>query len=145
MGFLNDTSIWIAVERGQLAPADVHAVTGTEPLFLSPVNVAEMQAGAELIEDLQHRARCLAALRRLKRKPQLRITVETGEVFGHLAAELKKAGRAEDFRVQDVWLAAQAIQRSFKLLTVNEKDFRDIPGLDLVVMPLPHTPQPRSG
>ena len=81
--------------------------------------------------------KCLAALRRLKRKPQLRITIETGEVFGQIAAQLQKAGRSEDFRVQDVWLAAQAIQRGFKLLTLNGKDFRDIPGLDFVIMKPP--------
>jgi len=77
----------------------------------------------------------------LKRKPQLRITIETGEVFGQIAAQLQKAGRAEDFRVQDVWLAAQAIQRGFKLLTWNEEDFKDIPGLDYLVM----KPPPATG
>lgn len=137
MGYLIDTSIWIAIERGLVVPADVHALTGSEPVFISPVNVAEMQVGAELVEDPQHRAQCLATLRRLKRKPQLRITLETGGVFGRIAAQLRKAGRAEDFRIQDVWLAAQAVQRGFKLLTANERDFRDIPGLELVVMTLP--------
>ena len=51
MAFLIDIGIWIAVERGHLSPADVHAVTQTEPIFISPVNIAEMQVGAELIED----------------------------------------------------------------------------------------------
>jgi hypothetical protein len=31
-------------------------------------------------------------LRRLRRKPQLRITVGTAEAFGRLAARIKKAG-----------------------------------------------------
>jgi predicted nucleic acid-binding protein len=35
--------------------------------------------------------------------------------------------------VQDLWLASQAIQYGVKLLTKNEKDFSDIPGLDLVI------------
>ena len=64
----------------------------------------------------------------------LRIDLETDEVFGSLAAQLAKAGRGHEFRVQDLWLAAQAIQRRFKLVTQNEKDFKDIPGLNLVVM-----------
>jgi len=63
MGFLIDTGIWIAVERGQISPADVHVVTQTEPIFISPVNIAEMQVGAELIEEEKYRVKCLAVLR----------------------------------------------------------------------------------
>jgi predicted nucleic acid-binding protein len=35
--------------------------------------------------------------------------------------------------VQDVWLASQAIQHGYFLLTRNKKDFFDIPGLELRV------------
>lgn len=37
MGFLIDTCIWIEVEQGAIAPADVAAVCGDAPVFLSPV------------------------------------------------------------------------------------------------------------
>ena len=134
MGFLIDTDIWIAVERGTLAPADVHAVTGTEPVFLSPVNVAELQMGIELVEDEAIRRKALAAMRRLRRKPLLRLDYGAGETFGHLASQLRRQGRGEEFRVMDLWLAAQAVQRKFKLLTLNERHFKDIPGLHLVVL-----------
>lgn len=137
MGWLIDTSIWIAVERGQLGAADVHAVTGQEPVYLSPVNVAEMQFGVDMLPPGPLRQRATAALRRLRRKPQLRVTVETGEVFGTLAARLRKAGRDSDFRINDLWLAAQAIQRGFALLTSNPKDFEDIPRLKMVAVRLP--------
>ena len=135
MGFLIDTDIWVAVERGKVAPADIHAITGTEPVFLSPVNVAELQMGIELVEDETTRRRALAVMRRLRRKPLLRMDYRTGEVFGHLAAQLRKQGRGEEFRVMDLWLAAQAVQRKFKVLTFNGKHFKDIPGLNLVVLP----------
>lgn len=62
----------------------------------------------------------------------LRITGETADVFGTLAGNLTSAGRGADFRIQDLWLAAQAVQRDFKLLTANAKDFRDITGLQLI-------------
>jgi predicted nucleic acid-binding protein len=76
-------------------------------------------------------------LRRLRRKPQLRISTETAETFGALAARLKKAGKDSRVRINDLWLAAQAIQRDFRLLTSNAKDFADIPGLDFVALNLP--------
>jgi predicted nucleic acid-binding protein len=137
VGFLIDTDIWIAIERGTLAPADIHKVTGHEPIFLSPVNVAELQMGLELVGDDATRRKALAAMRRLRRKPLLRIDYSTGETFGRLAAVLRQQGRGEDFRIMDIWLAAQAIQRKFKLLTFNERHFNDIPGLQLIVLPQP--------
>jgi predicted nucleic acid-binding protein len=137
VGWLIDTSIWIAVERGTLSAADIHSVTRQEPVYLSPVNIAEMQFGLEMLRAGPLKQKAVAAIRRLRRKPQLRITVETAEVFGALAAYVKKAGRAADFRINDLWLAAQAVQRDCRLLTSNPKDFEDIPRLKVVAMPLP--------
>ena len=77
-----DTSIWIAVERGRLGAADIQAITRQEPLYLSPVSIAEMQSGLEMLPAGALKQRAAAAIRRLRRKPQLRITVETAEVFG---------------------------------------------------------------
>lgn len=80
--------------------------------------------------------RAALMFRRLRRKPQLRITTETAETFGTLAAQIKKAGKDPRVRVNDLWLAAQAIQRGFRLLTSNARDFADIPGLQIVVAKL---------
>ena len=135
MGWLIDTSTWIAVERGALGAADIQAITRQEPVYLSPVNIAEIQFGVELLQAGPLKQKATAALRRLRRKPQLRITLETAEVFGFLAAKLKKAGRDPNVRINDLWLAAQAIQRDFTLLTSNPKDFKDIQGLKLVALP----------
>lgn len=136
MGWLIDTSIWIAVERGRLGAADVHAITRQAPVYLSPVNIAEIQFGVEMLPAGTAKQRAVAALRRLRRKPQLRITVETAEVFGVLAAELKRTGRGAHFRINDLWLAAQAVQRDFTLLTANPKDFKDIRRLNLAAIRL---------
>lgn len=137
MGFLIDTNLWIAVERGQLSPADIHAVTKQATIYLSPVNLAEIRFGIEMMTDARQRRRAMTSLRRMRRKPLLRITGETAEVFGTLAAALTQAGRGHDFRVQDLWLAAQAMQRKFTLLTANAKDFQDIPGLKFIVVKIP--------
>jgi predicted nucleic acid-binding protein len=133
MGWLIDTSLWIDLERGAISAADIHAVTRQAPVYLSPINVAEMQFGIELLAPAQ-RARGLSMLRRLRRKPQLRITTDTARTFGTLAAALRKAGKDPGVRVNDLWLAAQAVERGFALLTTNARDFRDIPGLNLTVL-----------
>ena len=137
MGFLIDTSLWIAIERGRLSAADIHAITQQEPIYLSPVNLAEVRFGIELMKDAKQKQRAMTALRRMRRKPWLRITGETAEVFGMIAAKLTQAGRGADFRIQDLWLAAQAIQRDFTVLASNTKDFKDVPGLKWVTVKVP--------
>ena len=134
MGFLIDTNIWIAVERGRLSAADIHAVTRQAPIYLSPVNLAEIRFGIDLMADAKQKNKATAMLRRMRRKPLLRIGAETAEVFGALAARLAKSGRGHDFRIQDLWLAAQAIERKFTLLTANAKDLRDVPGLKFLAV-----------
>jgi predicted nucleic acid-binding protein len=134
MGFLIDTCIWVDVERGTLAPADVAKFTGNAPVYLSPVIIAELKFGAEIAKDPGIRQKRLAALLRLKGKPILRIDETTGEIFGNLAAQLKKKEIQFNYRVQDLWLASQAIQHGLTLLTYNRKDFEKITGLSLAII-----------
>jgi predicted nucleic acid-binding protein len=60
---------------------------------------------------------------------------QTGATFGRLAAQLDAGGKPHQFRIQDVWLAALAIQHNLKILTQNEKDFAGIPGLTVLRLP----------
>jgi len=129
MGFLIDTCIWIDVEQGNLATADIVAVTGTLPVYLSPITIAELKFGAECAATPAIRQQRLASLARIRAKPVLRIDATTGEIFGSIAAQLKTSGKNHRPRIQDLWLASQAVQHGFKLLTRNVKDFADIPGL----------------
>jgi len=87
VGFLIDTSLWIAVEQGKLSAADIHVLTKHAPVFLSPVNIAEIRLGIELMTDAKQKQRATATFRRMRRKPLLRISAETAEVFGILAAK----------------------------------------------------------
>lgn len=133
MGFLIDTCIWIDVEQGRLGPADVAAFTGDAPVYLSPVTLAELRLGIELARDPGIRQKRLATYRRMMRKPLLPIDADTADVFGELAGLLAKDGaRAHRTRVQDIWLASQAIQHGLGLVTRNPADFADIPGLELL-------------
>jgi predicted nucleic acid-binding protein len=134
VGFLIDTCIWIDVEQGNLTPAEIVAVTGSEPVYLSPVTIAEMKFGAECAATASMRQQRLAALARIRRKPVLGIDENTGEIFGSLAAQLKGKGKTHRPRVQDIWLASQAIQHGIRLLTRNLRDFEDIPGLQVQVV-----------
>jgi predicted nucleic acid-binding protein len=75
--------------------------------------------------------------RKMLRKPLVQINAGAAERYRVLAAHLFWSGRGAEFRVQDVWLAAQCLQRDFTLLTSNAKDFRDIPALKFIEVILP--------
>lgn len=137
MGWLIDTSVWIAVERRRIDLADVHAITGSARIYCSPVNIAEIQTGWELLPAGPLRQRVAASLRRVRRLIRVQITQETGVIYGRLFATLERSGRSGDFRSNDLWLAAQAVQRDFQVLTANPKDFADVPGLKMVSIPIP--------
>src|SRR5438128_3435611 len=81
--------------------------------------------------NAKQKQHAMATLRRMRRKSLLRITGETAEVFGVIAAKLTKRGRSADFRVHDLWLAAQAVERDFTVLTANAKDFKDVSGIEV--------------
>ena len=59
---------------------------------------------------------------------------ETGVIFGRLAAAIKLAGRRNRYRARDLWLVSQAKQYAVRFMARNERNFTDIPGLDIVVM-----------
>lgn len=140
-GYLMDTGVWVEVERGRLSGADLQNLIGQAPVFLSPITIAELTAGVELADNEPVRQRRRAALTRLRNKPVLRIDAVTGEIYGTLSAALQRAGRGSHrHRVQDLWMAAQAIQNGLCIVTYNRKDFDDVPGLDVQVLQHLHAP-----
>lgn len=135
MAMILDTSIWINVESGRLAPVDVADNTGTEAVYLAPPIIAELEYGLHQTKDAAQRNRRAAAFARIKRKPCLLIDKDTGEIFGRITADVDKKGKPSTHRTHDLWLAALAIQYDMTIVTQNEGDFADIPGLKLIVLP----------
>ncbi len=135
MGVIIDTSVWVDVERGRLAPGDVAAITGDEPVYGAPPVLAELEYGVHRAATAAQRHKRAAAVARIRRKPCMIVDAETGITFGRLAADLDSKGRPSRYRVQDLWLAALAVQHNLKILTLNAKDFEDIPGLTVLTLP----------
>ena len=132
MGIIVDTCVWVDVERGKVSPGDIQLFTKSEPVFVTPITIAELAFGVGMARDEHIRNQRSAALERLKKKPILTIDADTATVFGRLSSALRKQGRGSEFRIQDVWIASQAIQHNYTILTRNLKDFEDIPGVQLI-------------
>jgi len=135
VGVIIDTSVWVEVERGRLAPADVASITGVEPVYVAPPVLAELEYGVHRARTAGQRHKRAAAVARIRRKPCLIVDAETGVTFGRLAADLDAQGRPSAYHVQDLWLAALAIQHNLKILTGNAKAFQGIPGLTVLSVP----------
>ena len=134
MGVILDTSIWVDVERGRLAPRDVASVTGDEPVYLVPPVLAELEYGVHRAQTDEQRIRRAGAVARVRKKPCLVIDKDTGETFGRLAASVDSDGKPSTHRTHDIWIAAMAVQHNLKVLTRNGKDFEDLAGVDVLTI-----------
>lgn len=132
MGVIFDSCIWVALGSGQLTHESVIATTGEASVYASAVSLGELRFGVEACGDAGERARRSAFLRQVERRPVLDVTRHTAAAFGVLAASVRGAGRSPRARYNDLWLAAQAIEHGFALLTLNAKDFAGLPGLHLL-------------
>lgn len=131
MGVILDSCIWVALAGGQLVAEDVIAVAGESPVFTSVVTVGELGFGVEVCADAAERARRASWLQRIVDRPLLDVTRQTASAFGILAASVKCQGRSPRPRHNDLWIAAQAIENGYVLLTLNLADFMDLPGLQV--------------
>ncbi len=113
MGFLIDTCIWVDVERGKISPIDVEVYTGNEPVFISPITIAELTYGVEISKNKSIKNKRLAAIERLKKKPLLIIDEITGDIFGKIAVALFKKQKESSYRVQDIWCESKAIHHNY--------------------------------
>ena len=75
-----------------------------------------------------------ACLRQVESRPTLDVSMHAAAACGRLAATVKLAGRSPRPRYNDLWIAAQAIEHNFQLLTLNPVDFADLPGLRLMLL-----------
>lgn len=127
-----DSCVWVGLAGGSVAPRAVIDTTGDAPVFISTISLGELAFGVHACTDAAERARRAAHLRQLERRPVLDVTRHTAAAFGVLAAAVKQAGRSPRPRYNDLWIAAQAIERGYALMTLNTVDFADLPGLTVL-------------
>ena len=132
MGVIVDSCIWIGLAAGQVESQAVIDAAGNAPVFISAISLGELGFGAHVCADPTERARRAAHLRQLERRPVLGVGRHTAAAFGVLAAAVKQAGRSPRPRYNDLWIAAQAIEYGYALMTLNIADFADLPGVRLL-------------
>jgi predicted nucleic acid-binding protein len=134
VGVILDTSVLIAAERGRLSASDIARAASGAALYVAPPVIAELGYGAIRAKDPARRARRAAFVSTLSGIcPCLPIDGATGAAFARVAASLDSRGRPAAHRTNDLWIAALALRHRMKVMTLNVKDFADIPGLEVLV------------
>ncbi|HRO58247.1 MAG TPA: type II toxin-antitoxin system VapC family toxin [Burkholderiaceae bacterium] len=135
MGVIFDSSIWVGLAAGQIDRQAVLETAGETPVFTSVISLGELSFGVEVCADPAERAVRAAYLRQVESRPTLPVTKTTAAAFGVLTAAVKRAGRSPRPRYNDLWIAAQAIEHGYALMTTNVNDFASLPGLQLLTLP----------
>ena len=134
MGMIFDSCIWVELAAKQVDPQAVIEVAGNMPVFTSVISLGELSFGVHSCVDPSERALRAAYLRQVESRPTLDVSKHTSSAFGVLAAAVKQAGRSPRPRYNDLWIAAQAIEHGYVLLTLNTSDFEGLPGLRLAAL-----------
>ncbi len=138
MGMIFDSCVWVGLASDQVQRQDVLAAAGDAPVFTSVISLGELGFGVQSCADPTTRALRAAYLRQVETRPTLGVSPQTAAAFGLLAAAVKQSGRSPRPRYNDLWIAAQAIEHGYSLLTLNGSDFVGLPGLRLVVLQPKH-------
>ena len=128
MAVLIDSSIFIAVERRGLPPAEAMALVGAEDVALAAITTSELLVGVSRADTQARRLRregfveaILAAL------PVLPFDLRAARVHADLSHQLAVAG--SPVGAHDLLIAATALADGCAVLTHNLRDFGRVPGL----------------
>ncbi len=133
-----DSCIWVGLASRQVEQQAVIDAAGISPVFTSVISLGELSFGVQACTDPTERAMRAAYFRQVESRPTLGVSKHTAAAFGVLAAAVKQSGRSPRPRYNDLWIAAQAIEHGYELLTLNISDFSGLPGLRVATL-LPKT------
>lgn len=135
LGLVLDSSVLIAAERrGHTVPQileQIRAAFGEIPTAVSVVSIAELEHGAYRARDAERQTRRLKFIRHLINGVSMRpVTLEIARLAGRIDGEQQSIGVKIGF--EDLLIGATALQLRFDVATLNDRDFRKIPGLSIV-------------
>ena len=129
MGTLIDTSVLIALERGQI---DLSRIPGEddEPVAIAAITASELLHGVHRLRGAVARTRASRFVERLLEAiPVIPFDLEIARVHARIDAELSAAGTAVGDA--DLSIAATAVWLDYRIATRDLRSFPRIQGLDV--------------
>lgn len=131
MGTLIDTSVFIAVERGQLDPSTLRHEDDEDEIAMAAITASELLHGVHRLKGAVARTRAERFVELLLASmPVIPFDLEVARVHARLDAELSSAGMA--VADADLLIAATAVTVDYRIATHDLRSFPRIKGLDVV-------------
>ena len=131
MGTLIDTSVLIALERGQINPGRLLDEEDDEPVAMAAITASELLHGVHRLAGAVARTRAERFVERvLSSLPVIAFDLDVARVHARLDAELSAAGTAVGDA--DLMIAATAVWLDYRIATRDLRSFPRIKGLDVV-------------
>lgn len=130
MGCLIDTSVFVAIERGELDAVRIRERYATQRIAMSAVTASELLHGVERAQGAQRRARRSAFVEEvLVTVEVVPFDLEVSRVHARIWADLRAHGKPIGDR--DTMIAATALAHGLAIATRNVRDFARIEGLSV--------------
>ena len=128
MGYLIESSVLIAAERGDIDVASHAKGREDEAVFVSVVSASELLHGVWRAEEPGIRAKRQAFVEDiLRRLPLLPVDLSVARTHAQIWADLQAKGTL--IGAHDLWLAATSLAHGLTLATRNLREFERVPGL----------------
>jgi tRNA(fMet)-specific endonuclease VapC len=128
MGYLIDTSVFVAWERGQLDRTNITDALGDHSVALSAITASELLHGVERAEGSLRRARRAAFVESIFEEIEvLPFDLDISRVHARVWADL--LARGQSIGAHDTLIAATALHHGLTIATRNARDFARVDGL----------------
>ena len=131
MGTVVDSSVLIAVERGQLDPATLADEDDAEQLAMSAITASELLHGVHRLKSAVKRARASRFVEgAIATISVIDFDLDVARVHAELDAELAASGTS--IGEADLMIAASAVWLDYRVATRDLRSFPKIKGLRVV-------------
>ena len=130
MGKVLDSSILIAMERGELELAGALEEHRDETVAISAVTASELLHGAFRLQGARQAATEAFVHNVLRSLPVLSFDLKAARIHARLAADMAAGGNTIGDR--DLMIAATALAHGSELVTRDRRSFPRVPGLRVV-------------
>jgi tRNA(fMet)-specific endonuclease VapC len=128
-----DTSVLVAAEKGRLDLPMLFAAIGEEPVVIAAITASELLHGVERARaaDIQaRRSRYITWV--INNIGVVAFGITEARAHARLWAQLSVQG--QPIGPHDLLVAATALSLGFSLATLNEEEFKRVPGLTLFTL-----------
>ena len=128
MEIVIDTSVLIDIERGRI---DVGELIKYKSIYMSSITVTELLVGAQWVQRASSRVKKLSFCEKvIDSISSLPFGLAEAKIYAQIMIELRSAGIT--IGIHDMLIGATAISNNLPILTLNTKDFKRIPGVEVI-------------